>query len=77
MSGKILVIGSTNTDRIIQSPKLPLPGETIPGGQFFTFPGGQGANQAVAAARLGGDVSILTGMLLCYLVGPGFIIAAR
>jgi ribokinase len=59
MSGKIIVIGSTNTDMVIQSPKLPLPGETILGGQFFMFPGGKGANQAVAAARLGGDVTLV------------------
>ncbi len=59
MSGKILVIGSTNTDMVIQSPKLPLPGETILGGQFFMFPGGKGANQAVAAARLGGAVTLV------------------
>ncbi len=59
MSGKILVIGSTNTDMVIQSPKLPLPGETILGGQFFMFPGGKGANQAVAAARLGGNVTLV------------------
>ena len=59
MSGKIIVIGSTNTDMVIQSPKLPLPGETILGGQFFMFPGGKGANQAVAAARLGGTVTLV------------------
>jgi ribokinase len=59
MSGKIIVIGSTNTDMVIQSPKLPLPGETILGGQFFMFPGGKGANQAVAAARLGGAVTLV------------------
>jgi ribokinase len=59
MSGKIIVIGSTNTDMVIQSPKLPLPGETILGGQFFMFPGGKGANQAVVAARLGGNVTFV------------------
>ncbi len=59
MSRKIIVIGSSNTDMVIQSPKLPLPGETILGGQFFMFPGGKGANQAVAAARLGGAVTLV------------------
>jgi ribokinase len=59
MSSKIIVIGSSNTDMVIQSPKLPLPGETILGGQFFMFPGGKGANQAVAATRLGGSVTFI------------------
>jgi len=53
---KIVVIGSSNTDMVIQSEHLPAPGETILGGTFFMNPGGKGANQAVAAAKLGGDV---------------------
>lgn len=52
---KIIVIGSSNTDMVIQSEKLPAPGETVLGGTFFMNPGGKGANQAVAAARLGGE----------------------
>jgi len=56
---KIVVIGSSNTDMIVKSDHLPLPGETVVGGKFFTAPGGKGANQAVAAARLGGDVSFV------------------
>lgn len=52
---KILVIGSANTDMVISSPWFPKPGETIIGGGFLTNHGGKGANQAVAAARLGGD----------------------
>jgi ribokinase len=52
----IVVIGSTNTDMVIMSEHLPAPGETILGGSFFMNPGGKGANQAVAAKRLGGDV---------------------
>ena len=55
----ILVIGSSNTDMVIKANKFPLPGETILGGQFFMFPGGKGANQAVAAARLGGNVTFI------------------
>jgi ribokinase len=51
---KIIVVGSSNTDMVIKSPKLPGPGETILGGAFFMNAGGKGANQAVAAARLGG-----------------------
>ncbi len=54
--GKILVVGSSNTDLIIKVPEIPRPGETLLGGQFQTFPGGKGANQAVAAARAGGEV---------------------
>ncbi|MDO1446908.1 ribokinase [Rhodocytophaga aerolata] len=56
MPGKIMVIGSSNTDMVIKAQKLPSPGETILGGEFHLFPGGKGANQAVAAARLGGEV---------------------
>lgn len=56
---KILVIGSSNTDMVIHSPHLPRPGETVVGGTFFMNPGGKGANQAVAAARLGGDVTFI------------------
>ncbi|MCX6302260.1 MAG: ribokinase [Bacteroidia bacterium] len=57
---KILVIGSSNTDMVIKTDKLPAPGETVLGGTFFMNPGGKGANQAVAAARLGGKVTFIT-----------------
>ena len=53
---KIVVVGSSNTDMVIKAAHLPGPGETVLGGQFLMNPGGKGANQAVAAARLGGDV---------------------
>lgn len=56
---KILVIGSSNTDMVVKTQRFPQPGETIIGGEFFMFPGGKGANQAVAAARLGGRVSFI------------------
>lgn len=56
---KILVIGSSNTDMTVKSSRLPLPGETVLGGEFLMGAGGKGANQAVAAARLGGDVSFI------------------
>lgn len=56
---KIIVIGSANTDMVVKSGKLPLPGETILGGTFFMNAGGKGANQAVAAARLGGKVTLI------------------
>ena len=57
---RIIVIGSSNTDMVIKSKKLPAPGETILGGTFLMNPGGKGANQAVAAARLGGNVTLVT-----------------
>jgi ribokinase len=57
---KIIVIGSSNTDMVVKTDKLPLPGETKLGGVFFMNAGGKGANQAVAAARLGGNVTLVT-----------------
>jgi len=59
MKSSILVIGSTNTDMVIKADHLPAPGETILGGSFFMNPGGKGANQAVAAKRLGGEVTFI------------------
>lgn len=58
--GNILVIGSSNTDMVIKTQKMPAPGETILGGKFLMNPGGKGANQAVAASRLGGRVTFIT-----------------
>ncbi len=48
----IVVLGSTNTDMVISGVKIPVPGETVSGGEFMMNPGGKGANQAVAVARL-------------------------
>ncbi len=56
---KLTVVGSSNTDMVIKTPRFPLPGETIIGGDFFMFPGGKGGNQAVAAARMGGEVCFI------------------
>jgi ribokinase len=56
---KIVVIGSSNTDMVIRTPRIPRPGETVLGGEFFMAPGGKGANQAVAAARAGGEVHLI------------------
>lgn len=56
---QILVVGSSNTDMVIKAAHLPRPGETILGGTFFMNPGGKGANQAVAIARLGGPVTFI------------------
>jgi len=59
MKPKILVIGSSNTDMIVKVPEIPHPGQTVLGGEFITAPGGKGANQAVGAARAGGDVTFI------------------
>ena len=59
MLKKILVIGSTNTDMVIKAARLPRPGETVLGGVFLMNAGGKGANQAVAAARLGAQVTFV------------------
>jgi len=56
MKPYIVVVGSSNTDMVVKSSRLPAPGETVLGGTFLMNAGGKGANQAVAAARLGGNV---------------------
>ncbi len=56
--GRVLVFGSINTDLVTYVETLPVPGETVTGGRFETFPGGKGANQAVAAARAGAAVEM-------------------
>ncbi|HIE29235.1 TPA: ribokinase [Candidatus Poribacteria bacterium] len=56
---KITVIGSSNTDLVARVSRMPALGETILGAEFITAPGGKGANQAVAAARLGGEVTLI------------------
>jgi ribokinase len=59
MRPKIVVVGSFNTDLIMYMPRLPEFGETVPGHRFSSGPGGKGSNQAVAAARLGADVTFI------------------
>jgi ribokinase len=56
---KIVVVGSVNIDMVVKGKSLPAPGETVAGGQFVLAGGGKGANQAVAAARLGGNVTLV------------------
>jgi len=60
MGKKIWVVGSTNVDFLVKSEKLPARGETVTGGIFMQNFGGKGANQAVGAARAGGDVTFVT-----------------
>ena len=57
---KIVVIGSCNTDMVVKAGRLPVPGETVLGGTFYMNPGGKGANQAIAAARLGAEVTLIS-----------------
>ncbi|POF42309.1 ribokinase [Pseudomonas laurylsulfativorans] len=59
MSAKVVVIGSLNMDLVTRAPRLPKGGETLIGQSFSTVSGGKGANQAVAAARLGARVSMI------------------
>lgn len=59
MPPKLAVVGSLNMDLIVSAPRIPAPGETIIGRGFHTVAGGKGANQAVAAARLGAQVSMV------------------
>ncbi len=59
MSNKIIVVGSMNMDMVVKTSHIPQPGETVLGGSFLMNPGGKGANQAVAVARLGGDVTFV------------------
>ncbi len=59
MAKRIVVVGSSNTDMILKLDRIPRPGETVLGGKFVSAAGGKGANQAVAAARAGGDVTLV------------------
>lgn len=56
---KLVVIGSSNTDMVVKSGRIPRAGETVLGGEFIMVPGGKGANQAVCAAKLGADVKLV------------------
>ena len=59
MTRRIVVVGSINMDLVTRAPRFPQPGETLLGDGFVTMPGGKGANQAVAAARLGAEVALV------------------
>ena len=59
MSAKVVVVGSLNMDLVGRAQRLPRAGETLAGDSFFTVPGGKGANQAVAVARLGASVAMV------------------
>jgi ribokinase len=55
LPSRVVVVGSANMDLVFRTPRFPAPGETLIGGEFATYPGGKGANQAVAIGRLGGN----------------------
>ena len=55
----VVVVGSLNMDLVMRTPRVPVGGETMHGHEFSTLPGGKGANQAVACARLGAKVSMI------------------
>lgn len=57
--GSVYVVGSVNTDLVVRSPRFPVAGETVVGEAFATYGGGKGANQAIAAARMGARVSLV------------------
>lgn len=59
MGGRVVVVGSSNTDMVVEVPRLPVPGQTVLGKDLVVAAGGKGANQAVAAARLGADVAFV------------------
>lgn len=61
-NGTVLVVGSANMDMVVSTERFPQPGETVLSEEFGMFPGGKGANQAVAAAKLGGDVHFIAKM---------------
>lgn len=74
---KIIVVGSTNVDFCSHVARLPRPGETIGGGKFMQASGGKGANQAVAAARLGGDVNLSRLLVMIVLDENKYVISKK
>ena len=73
---KVVVLGGINIDLIALTSRLPAPGETVAGEDFYTTPGGKGGNQAVAAARLGAEVSMV-GRVGGDIFGPGLLADLR
>jgi ribokinase len=73
----IVVIGSINMDLVLRVPRMPLPGETLTGGLFQTIPGGKGANQAVACARLSGGGDRMRVAMIGCIGADAFGVALR
>ncbi|HEY89122.1 MAG TPA: ribokinase, partial [Thermoflexia bacterium] len=76
ISPEIVVVGSLNMDLIFRTPRVPVAGETLLGGEFTTAFGGKGANQAVAAARLGAAVAMV-GKVGADEFGPALVAGLR
>jgi len=72
MRNRIIVVGSLNMDLVVHTTRHPQPGETLLGSNFQTFPGGKGANQAVAAARAGGQICMV-GRVGCDAFGDALL----
>jgi len=70
MACHIVVVGSLNMDLVVRAPRHPEAGETILGSSFDTYPGGKGANQAVAAARMGAAVKMIGASAQTHLARP-------
>ncbi len=75
-TARVVVVGSINMDMVAHAQRLPRPGETLPGEDFQMAPGGKGANQAVAAARLGASV-VFVSRVGTRLHGPALMAALR
>jgi len=73
---KIVVLGGINMDLVTFSPRFPRPGETVVGSRFLTYAGGKGANQAVAAARMGAR-SVMVGRVGRDMFGPQLLEGLR
>jgi ribokinase len=82
--GRVVVFGSINRDLVIDVPAIPRPGETLIGGNLREFPGGKGANQTVAARRMGADVALVGAVgrdgfgasMRAFLAGEGIDLSA-
>src|SRR5215475_10079534 len=73
MAARLTVVGSINLDLVAQAERLPRPGETVSGARFSRVPGGKGANQAVAAARLGARVALIASVGRDELAAPALV----
>ena len=76
MAGKVIVLGGINMDLVAVTPRFPAAGETVVGDRFLTYPGGKGANQAVASAMMGAE-TLMVGRVGDDIFGPQLLAALR